>query len=368
MILTPSHIKNLSKALGKIWLTPFFSETIPYKYIFLTTYLCNSKCRTCFIWKIYREKPELLRKELTLNEYEKLFKSIRNFALWINFSGGEPFLRKDFERLVISAAQIDKKVFLINVPTNGLATSLIVNKTKEILENIRDNLNFSVTVSLDGLGNNYRKIRGINGFHNVIETFKKLKKIESAYQNFSVDLQCTLSKFNLGNYKLFKFIMEHDNLPIFTVSYENQYFNNIGKNIDIKKYQNSEDLISTLEFIEKYYPLKGLENIIPKIFLKLLKKFLKNPKKQILPCQSTVSTITVDPYGNIVPCSYWMLKIENVKNLEYNLPLLFKRRKEKIRKIRNLIKQNKCPVCWTNCEAFPTIFSNPFLAFLKAFL
>jgi radical SAM protein with 4Fe4S-binding SPASM domain len=328
---------------------------MPYKYIFIVTNLCQSRCKTCNIWKIYIDNPEKLKTELTLEEYERIFENIKNDALWLVLSGGEPFIRKDFDEIAILSSEILDKTFLINTPTNALTPKLIEKKTERIIQNIRRNLSYFITISLDGLGHMYEEIRGVDGYDSVIETYERLCELAKAYPNLNVGFQTTVSKLNIDFIKDIFEKIKDTSIPIFTFANENEYFYNIGSNVDMKNF-NRGKLLEVIRFLYKNYKIKSLYDIVPKVFLKLAEKFYENPSRQVLPCYASWATLTIDPYGNILPCSYFYRVIDNVRNINFDIKsaLLSERAKE----TRKIIKEHNCPKCWTNCEAFPTMFHN----------
>ena len=61
----------------------------PYKLTYATTYWCNYRCQTCNIWKM---KP---KDEMKLEEIRTFFKKAQHF-LWVDLTGGEVSIRKDF--------------------------------------------------------------------------------------------------------------------------------------------------------------------------------------------------------------------------------------------------------------------------------
>ena len=61
----------------------------PFKLTFCLTFWCNYRCETCNIWKM---KP---RDELRLEEIREFFKRSPGFS-WVDLTGGEVWLRKDF--------------------------------------------------------------------------------------------------------------------------------------------------------------------------------------------------------------------------------------------------------------------------------
>ena len=69
---------------------------VPINLTFSVTNICQSRCKTCNIWEIYKNNPEKCSEELSLNEIEKIFSSMGHIYIF-NVSGGEPFLRSDFE-------------------------------------------------------------------------------------------------------------------------------------------------------------------------------------------------------------------------------------------------------------------------------
>lgn len=346
---------SLAKKLG------FFQ--MPYKYIFILTNKCNSECKTCKIWKIYNQNPEKLGEELSLREYEKIFEGIKDEVTWLNFSGGEPFLREDIVKISNLAFNKFENLSIFNIPTNGIRTGLIKEKTERILDEIPDSVEFYITVSLDGPKEIHNKIKGVKGYENAWKTYEELLKLKSNHPNFHVGPQMTFSKYNLGEFDFAKKIIEETEMPIFTFAHEAKYFNNLGEKVDLRK-SKSDKVEKTIDFIQGNYEVGNLKELIPKLYLKLADEFYKNPEKMILPCMASYATITVDPYGNVKPCSYFSTSIGNLKENDYDLRDIID--SKGMEKARKKIEQEECVGCWTNCEAYPTIFHHFPLAILKS--
>lgn len=360
-----SYTQLFKKSLGvSLYKKLSLGFQMPYKYIFITTNICQSKCNSCGIWKIYQDNPKGLKNELTAEQYGKIFDNIKDDAMWVVLSGGEPFIKKDFEDIAILAAKKLNKLFIINIPTNGLAPDIIVNKTKNILNNIDPKINLFITVSLDGIGHVYEKVRGVDSYDKVIETYERLSEMKKEHDNLNVGFQTTVSKLNLDHVKeIFDRVKDTDT-PIFTFANEADYFYNEGSQVDVKKLD-KEELMKVIDFLSKNYKVKGLLDVIPKVYLKIAKKFYENPNKQVLPCTSSWATLTFDPYGNVVPCSYFFRIMGNVKESNFDIKSIMK--SEKVKETREIIKTHQCPKCWTNCEAYPTMFHNP-ISTLKKFM
>ncbi len=126
---------------------------------FPVTDKCNSKCVMCNVWK---QKPQ---KEFTPEELEKilsdrLFKNINS----VGINGGEPFLRKDLAGIIDVIAEKLPECKHITVLTNAINYEKNLPVILEINTRLAENkINFSIGVSLDGIGEVHDKIRGVPG-------------------------------------------------------------------------------------------------------------------------------------------------------------------------------------------------------------
>ena len=107
-----------------------FPKLLPLSLTVSLTYKCNSRCRTCHI---YNKKVH----ELTLEEFDKTFRSIGPGPYWFTFSGGEPFLRKDIVD-ICKSAYTNCRPGIINIPTNGILYDIIPEKVDQIVRNSPD--------------------------------------------------------------------------------------------------------------------------------------------------------------------------------------------------------------------------------------
>lgn len=128
------------------------------------TNACNLRCPHC-----YTDGGKALQNELTLNEIKSVIDQFSELkTLYVFFTGGEPFMRKD---LVEILQYTFKKKIGISLSTNGQ----ILNK--EILEKIK-NIDFKLfQISLDGNENVHNMIRGKGVGKKTIDAIKLAKKI-----------------------------------------------------------------------------------------------------------------------------------------------------------------------------------------------
>ena len=102
----------------------------PITLTFSVTNLCQSRCKTCQIWRIYPEKHQDPRDELTVQEVRHIFRSMRR-VYFFNVSGGEPFLRNDLPEIVEAAVEYLRPAIL-HAPTNALAPDRIISHTRAL--------------------------------------------------------------------------------------------------------------------------------------------------------------------------------------------------------------------------------------------
>ena len=128
-------------------------DNIPLNVGWEITHRCNLKCSHCYI------DPNANKKELNTDEvYSILDKLADAGCLWLLFTGGEPFMRKDFLEIYTYAK---KKGFIITIFTNG---TLIDEKAVIHLKRYRP---FSIEITLYGATKQtYEKITGVPGSFN----------------------------------------------------------------------------------------------------------------------------------------------------------------------------------------------------------
>jgi len=170
---------HFRKLIGKLLsLLPPSPKEVSYANIALT-YLCNSRCRHCSIWKIYKYCPSKVREELTFEEIKAMFEKSRYLSKLksIMLTGGEPFLRKDF--VEICGFFVSKYPQAgICIPTNAVDPNLVVKKLEELMHNYNPNpRNIYISISLDGIGRTHDEIRGVTGnYQNVLRLIQLVKE------------------------------------------------------------------------------------------------------------------------------------------------------------------------------------------------
>jgi MoaA/NifB/PqqE/SkfB family radical SAM enzyme len=317
----------------------------PYKLTYAITYLCNYRCQTCNIWK---RRPA---GEMTLSDIQQFFRHSNKFS-WIDLTGGEVFLRKDFLSIVETILTSCRNLLLLHFPTNGYLTDIIVSSVRKIASWKPPKLIISVSLDGDETVNDF--VRGIKGgWRRQIETYKQLHAIRGV----QVVLGMTLSGHNADQIELaFRAAQKecawltYDDFHVNIAHVSGHYYGNEGQdpNRGFQKVM-IEELGQYLGHRRaRLDPMTYLE----KKYLTRIPYYLQTGRTPIR-CQALRSSCFIDPWGNIYPCGMYDHVLGNLKENNYDLSRIWNSGQG--RRLQREIWKYQCPQCWTPCEAYQTI-------------
>ena len=362
-----SYVKELvPKITGyKLAKIGLISPPLPANFTISITNMCNSRCKTCNVWKVYRDNPKKKEKELTINEIEKIFKSIGH-TYFLNISGGEPFMRSDFPEIIEAGCKyLTPRV--IHTPTNALMPKKIEEMTEKILKIINKynpKIDFTIKPSFDGIGAKHDKIRGIKGnFNKTMETIERLNKLKKKYPNLHVGLGTVISKFNLKDIKETADFVKKLNVDTYInemAEQRSELFNLTDKiTPSAKEYEEAIKVFSntTKDIMKKSRFLDRMVLSLRLAYYELAVRILKE-EKQVIPCYSAIANAHISPYGDVWPCCIlgYSKSLGNLRDYNYDFRKLWvsKRAKE----VRKFIKDKKCHCPLANI-ALTNIMCNP---------
>lgn len=339
------------------------NPSLPFVITFSVTNQCQSRCKTCNLWKIYKEDPSLKNKELKLHEIEKIFKKIGKIYFF-NVSGGEPYLRKDLPQIIELACKY-LKPDVIHIPTNAIATNLIENQTIEILKLMKKNnweIPLTVKPSFDGIEEQHDKLRGVKGnFKNLLRTIEELKKIKRDYPNLHVGVGTVISKFNfkdidkISNYGLYLDVDTY----ISEIAEEREELLTINSGITpiFREYEQAINYFSkrTKELMKKKKGLNKITMAFRLVYYQLALKTIKK-RKQVIPCYAGWTNAHITPYGDIWFCCILGNLVGNLRDSNYDLSEVW--HSKKAGKVRRSIKNKVC-----YCPMANQFYSNILLDF-----
>ncbi|MBV5326042.1 MAG: radical SAM protein [Chlorobium sp.] len=180
-----NHTRNA--VAEAVYLKTGFDMTKPVTFHALVNERCNCKCRHCEYWRQAEYIPEL-----SIEQWKTTLLSIKEFTghFSINFSGGEPFIKKGFIDLLHFCREHD---ILAGVTTNG---ALLNEKNSANLVAARP---FNLNISCDShIPEIHDYVRGMNGLFRKISGGIALLKKEQARQNitFPIIIKPTIMSLN----------------------------------------------------------------------------------------------------------------------------------------------------------------------------
>lgn len=281
----------------------------PINLTFSITNICQSRCKTCRIWELYKKDPEKRQKELTTDEIEKIFRSMGHIYIF-NISGGEPFLRSDIVKIVELACRY-LTPGIIHIPTNAIAVDLVEQRIHEILKIIQcydSSIQLTVKPSLDHIGEKHDEIRGFAGnFQKVMMLFNRLKTFQSNYPNLHAELGTVISKWNVNDIEEIARFVGHLGVD----SYRNEIAEQRTEMFNMEdsitptteQYQQAIDyFVRQIRFQMKNRSFfNRMTNAFRLTYYDLAIRILKM-NKQVIPCYAGISNVHISPYGDVWAC------------------------------------------------------------------
>lgn len=299
------------------WLANSNKALPPLNVSIEITHRCNLRCSMCFQSKSTDKSLEM--------KTEEVKNIIDRLPLWtiITFTGGEPFMRRDFRNILSYALKKRKCSILTNA-------ELINEKDIEMLVNEKLSL---IGISIDGIGATHDNIRNkAKLFEKTIETIRKLSKAKKRKNtNFPlIDIKTVILKENLHQLHDIYLLAENLGADFFTLSlpklsdrqFNEPYYDSLTEIFshkisplkplekqEIKPLSKQIDLImsSSGSTLKRFYPYEMFNN-------KAIKKYYDNEISPIdfKPCSVPWSLACISPYGDVFPCLSY--NAGNIKN------------------------------------------------------
>ncbi|MBF0274864.1 MAG: radical SAM protein [Nitrospinae bacterium] len=329
----------------------------PLQIFFELTYNCNLRCKMCQFLPLISnyDKSEARKEELSLDEVKSIIDQLPRYAL-ITFTGGEPFLRKDFFEILEYVSKRNK----YHIVTNG--SYLTEENAQKIVslgcENLLSKGLLMLGVSLEGNQESHDKLVGVQGsFLKTIQGLEYLKHYKKkSHKKFPLlNMAVVISKWNYKDIHKMVRVAEENNIDIISFLAENHM------PLENKDHLEIDDLKSYRPKLPEY-DVKGIREEIEKI------EQLKNETKveikfsppgvpvqniidqygavfpmQEYGCFSPWSKLVISSNGNVFPCQSY--KMGNLRELPLNKIW----NGNKAREFRKSIKQEGLfPLC-SNC-------------------
>ncbi|WP_242939277.1 radical SAM/SPASM domain-containing protein [Tepidibacter thalassicus] len=261
---------------------------------------CNLNCNHC--------RTEILENELTTNE---IFKVIDNIAQlnprFIALTGGEPFIRKDLDKIIERIKSYD---IAVQINTN----SLLIEEDYLVELTEKYGIDY-IQVSLDGLESSHMEYRGKDVFTRTIEQMKMITK------HTKLIINTTVSKLNINKlHDIAKYLFEEEKIDCYTWGLKRLIpTNDFGKKYFLQK----DDLYRLCEIwneLRKEYKDRVMiktdtpqKNCLSREQVKLA---MDKYQMKVAGCAACNSSITIRANGDISPCTIIPLKLGNLLEMD----------------------------------------------------
>lgn len=329
-----NKLEVLTKVLGyKMFRAIGRPKILPINLTIGLTYRCNSKCKTCNIWRMKSNN------ELSAEEFDEIFRKFGR-AYWFTMSGGEPFLRRDLVEICQSAHD-NCRPGVINIPTNGLLSNVIPGKVEEILE-VCPGSQIVVNLSLDGVGEQHDEIRGVKGnFERAMETYEALRSLNS--KNFELGIHTVISVYNVHEIpQIYEQLRKlRPDSYITEIAEERVELGTMGKKItpSLEDYSKAINSLSEMVKREKWKGTSKLTQSFRLEYYRLVKRTLKE-KRQVISCYAGYASAQIAPNGDVWSCCIRAEPMGNLRDVNYDFRKVWF--SQKADKLRKSIKAGEC--------------------------
>ncbi|MEC7488376.1 MAG: radical SAM protein [Pseudomonadota bacterium] len=325
-------LRNFSKNLH--------AYAMPSRVGFVILYVtnqCNFRCDFCF----YYAEIEKGRKanELTLDEIDKIARSTGSL-LQLSLTGGEPFLRKDFDEIV--------KIFVrhtgvkyITIPTNASMPDRMVRFLETVLPANPDTY-FRLAFSIDGIGPQHDQNRSMPGsFEKIINSYKAVSPLRRKFNNLVLDTNTVFTANTENNIlEILKHLDAEFEFDNHTVTYARGEIKDPALKTRAEgAYREMNSFLNGLERKKEkrfLYPLyRGVRDVA---WDNLMQTVFED--KFVTPCVAGRKMIVISETGEVKPCEILDKTMGNLRDYDFDIYALLKNRQND--ELRDWIVKTEC--------------------------
>ena len=326
--------------------TWFRRPAAPTRLVMDITRRCNLRCQMCSTWKTEAAH------EITPDEVRRVLGQMPGL-LWLDVTGGEPFLRRDAVELFAAVLDATPALRVLHFQTNGWFGDRAA-AVADMVRARRPELELIVTVSIDGPPATHDAVRGREGsFARALATFQALR----ARPDCATYLGTTVTPFNADQVEALGELLQRE-VPNFHAGEWHwnwlQVSQHFFANGDLAKLPK----LQTRHLVRRHLRRRGLPRnlveIMELVFLTNLEFYRRGEPSGVV-CQALRSAAFISPEGTLYPCHVYDRPLgsvleQPVGELWQSAPVLQARRE---------IEQLACGGCFTPCEAYPALAGAP---------
>lgn len=325
----------------------------PQYIIFFVTSKCAGRCKHCFYWEdINRDE-----KPLSVPEVEKISASMGPL-LQVTFTGGEPFLRPDFEDIV-KVMHERNGVFHLGVATSGYMPARVEKGVSRILKDC-PGANLTIGLPIEGPAELNNEIRGRDNFYErTTETLARLKKLGQRQGRLTLLVDITASGFNRGRLRETYEHVRDDLRPDHVNVILTRGAPREGGALELDPAE-VDGLLGMMEDDARRGRVSGYAFFSRLLHAKdvVLRRAALDIYKSgayRFPCEAGRVAGVIMPEGGVYPCELWEGPVGNLREAAYDMRAVWN--SDKARETRREIVGTGC-ACYHQCFLSNTIFFN----------
>lgn len=345
-------------------LPALFWKKRPIHLTYFVTRRCNARCPYCFYLEADNSGNTLpvasQPDELSLEEIGKLAPSFGRL-LWLAFSGGEIFLRRDLVQIAEIFYTINKPSIML-FPTNGLMPELIRERIEQVLINSPKSV-IVIKLSIDDLHERHDTLRNTpKSFEKTLQTYKALSPLLEKYPNFELGVNTVFCSENQHRMdEIIDYVEKMEHIHTHTISMIRGALNTQAyqHNLDYSLYSKAVDRLasnmkqsssSTYRF--NGAGIKAAQDVIQRRFIY---QTLLEEKRQT-PCYAGQLNVVMSESGDIYPCEILTDSFGNIRDYHYDIEQVLNSAEAK--KSITDINAESC-YCTHECNMMTNILLNP---------
>ncbi|MBT8117120.1 MAG: radical SAM protein [Gammaproteobacteria bacterium] len=333
----------------------------PVHLTFFLTLKCNASCPFCFYLQS-PDNPKTPAPELSLDEIERISRSLGRL-LWLAFSGGEVYLRKDL--VEISKVFYDRnRPAVMLFPSNGLLPDLIREQTERIAKHCRNSV-VVVKLSLDGIGADHDMLRNTrDNFDKTMQTYALLQGLLDTCPNFELGFNTVLTAQNQHKADgIIDFVNGLDSRVTHTISMvRGNLLDNGYKQVEPDRYRRATETLAT-RLRERTggrhrfsgARLKAAQDVLQRRFIHQT----LTGQDRSLPCYAGKLNLVLTESGEVYPCEILAQSLGNVRDHDCDIMQVI-RTGQAADVLQSIADSNPhCRTCTHECNYITNILFNP---------
>jgi MoaA/NifB/PqqE/SkfB family radical SAM enzyme len=290
-------------------------QQLPVNLTVSVTYSCPSRCATCDIWQ---KKVD----DLSVDEYARIFPTLKKVPVWVTLSGGDQFVRSDFDE-VVRLVRTEIEPSIINIPMNGVITERIFRLLPRIAHNTLGS-QLVLNLSVDEIGTAHDEIRGADrNFEKLNLVADLIHDLKKTYPHIVLGVHTVISKRNVHRIQE----IEREARRIFRpdsyiaeVAENRVELKTIGKDIAPSPSEYRRAVAHLQNAIRRHrspHPVARLVESLRLEYYELSAKILEE-QRQVVDCYAGWASAQLAPDGHVWGCCVRAESMGNVRDVGYD--------------------------------------------------